>query len=155
VTELKRHFPDNRLAKALSAAPPRTVAQCLAAADTNVASIAGSCRDQVMDAIGQLESLMKAWPAEPDEGFLMNVYTAGLKIVGVATAGGLPLVDRAIGSLLDVVDGQLTHSSPVKEPIEVHVATAKMLAQTGMGEAPAEQLLAGLAKVRDKHRAAR
>lgn len=153
MTELKRYFPDNRLAKALSAARPRSVAQCLEAAEMNVASIAGSCRDQVMGAIAELEGLVRAWPAEPDERFLDSVYSTGLKIVGVATAGGLPLVDRAVASLLDVIDGQLTHGSAVKEPVEVHVATAKMLAQTGMGEAQAQQFLAGLAKVRDKHRA--
>lgn len=149
MSDVKQFFPANRLASALSTATPKTVEQCLRQADENLRHISIACRDHIDGSLGLVEATLPAWPAAYDRDYLCALQEMIVRIIGVATTAGLPILDQAAASLTDVIDAMILNERWERPPVVVHVNAMRLLRNPALDRASASHLLTELAKVRD------
>jgi hypothetical protein len=148
MSSLQRYFPSNQLAAALSKATPRTMRECLNQANENLRHIAAACLAHVDNGLDLLEATLASWPDSKKPEYLQDLYQLSLRLIGAGTVAGLPHVDRAARSLCDVLDGLITRDLWEKGPIEVHVASMRLLRDPAALGAGAEAIVEGLQLVR-------
>lgn len=153
MTSLRQYFPANRLANSMATARPLSVEQCLRQADENLRQIAMACRDHLDRSLELLESTLENWPESPNIDYLSSLYHMAVRMIGVASTAGLPALDEAAASLSDVLDALQSGHAWERAPVEVHVRAMRLLREPKQLPDGGVQLLAGLAKVRQRYKA--
>ncbi len=151
MSDVRRHFPANRLASALAGARPASAEQALRRADENLQGMAGVCLELVERSIRLIEAAANAYPPGHDAGYLASLYRIVVSIVGAATTAGLPALDQAAASLADVLDGMMIRRTWDGAAVDVHIKSMRLLKDPSMQGENAELLLGQLARVRKLH----
>lgn len=152
MNESRVHFPRNRLAAVISNTSPRVIRECIEQAESNLKLIAGDCAAHIETSLCRLEHNLSGWPTHPDAEYLASLYEPCLSMIGSATVAGLPDLDQAAKSLCDVLDGFWATSTWERDPVQVHIASMRLLQQPAALGAAATQVLEGLQKVRSKYK---
>lgn len=150
MSSLRRYFPSNQLSIALAKAPPRTVRECLNQANENLRHISAACLAHLDTGLDLLEATMAEWPGSADPDYLQGLYQQSLRLIGTGTVAGLPEIDRAARSLCDVLDGLITRGLWEKGPVEVHIASLRLLRSPQSLGAGVDAILEGLHHVRKR-----
>lgn len=148
---VQNFYPPNRVAIALKKATPCTVGECIRQADENLRHIAQACLDHVDSNLEKMEAALQSWPAAEDRDYLLALYNLSLRLVGVASVGGLKDLDLTAKSLCDVVDGLLARSAWEREPISVHVSAMRLLRHPEALGGGVSVVVDGLMRVRQRY----
>lgn len=150
MSTLQYFFPENRLTKALGIARLRTVREGLKQADANLGQLAAACVEHVDRGLDLIEATMKRWPDSFDQQYLEELYHLSLKLIGVGSVAGLPDLDKTARSFCDVLDGLMTRQLWDRGPVDVHVATMRLLRTPDELGAGLATVMQGLLRVRDR-----
>jgi len=91
-------------------------------------------------------------PESPNPDYLSSLYQMVVRMIGVASAAGLPALDEAAASLSDILDAMQSGHPWERAPVEVHVRSMRLLREPKQLPDGGEQLSAGLAKVRQRYK---
>jgi len=142
-------YPKMKLAAQLREAGGQTVADSLAAADTNLEALRPTCLDELRSAVAAAAAAFQRLPDAFDAEALKELYGIAARAVGIGVVSGAPGADVALVSLCDLLDRLANSGRRDREAIGVHVQTLQLLAWQGdvLDAAATQRLLDGLRKV--------
>ncbi len=132
-----------RLTSLIDASGGMTVLKGLREAEANT----GSMRDEAMAAVDAVLCELEALTARPGDdvgAWLGRIYTLTASLLDVAGPFGLQAMCSASYSLCDLVDRQIRARRCDAPPIQVHVASLRLLSQPEPAPGAHQQVLDGL-----------
>lgn len=145
---VKVHKPRHTLPKKLRTGPMMDVPSAVKRAEAAVAQIADKLLDAVDADIETAEAALADYLRTPGPAPMQAIYDCGDRLAGIAAACGLrPLADAALGTC-ELLDGMTATGRSDPRAVAVHVSALRLLRQ--QGDAGADAVLAGLAKVRER-----
>lgn len=135
-----------RLSKLIDSAGGGTVISALRAAEENTLTLRDEAFGTVDAILNDLESLMAAAPEDPAD-WLGRVYALSSSLLDVSGPCGLEDMCKAAYSLCDLTDRQKQRGGCELAPVQVHVASLKLLRQLNESAQARQQVLAGLEKI--------
>lgn len=135
-----------RLVSLIGAAGGMTVVSALRAAEANNETLRAGALDAVDAILADLEGLTARAP-EDATAWLDRVYALSSSLLDVAGPFGLADMCKAAYSLCDLADRQKRAGLCEAAPVQVHVASLKLLRQLDQPPAARALILAGLEKL--------
>ncbi|MDO9223183.1 MAG: chemotaxis protein CheE [Caulobacter sp.] len=132
-----------RLASLIDSSGGMTVIKALRSAEANTAPLREEALAAVDGILTDLEALTAVRPDEPAAD-LARVYVLSASLLDVAGPFGLEDMCKAAYSLCDLVDRQTRAGRCDMPPVQVHVASLRVLAQAGQSAEARAQVLSGL-----------
>ncbi len=145
-------FPTYRLAKILRQPGGKSVAAALKDAEEGVAGLVEPCLAAIDVAMKAIDGHLASMTAGSTAAAADRLYKEANGIIGLASAAGLPEMDRAAYSLCDLLDRMQAAGRWDRSAIVVHVQALYLLRQpSALGSDGSVRLvLLGLKKVREK-----
>lgn len=140
-------FPKLKLEQLLRAPGGTPVAEALAQAEANLATIRPTCLADLMNLLVQVEAVFARLAAQPDPADLAELYRISVRGIGAGDVCGAPAVDEALGSLCELLDQAQAGGGRHRDAIGVHVRSWRLLMDPNLPKPGAASILEGLRKV--------
>ena len=140
-------FPKLKLEQLLRAPGGAPIAEALAQAEANLATIRPTCLADMLDLLVQVEAAFARLGAAPDPARLAELYAIAVRGIGAGAVCGASAVDEALGSLCELLDQAQTCGGHHRDAIGVHVRSWRLLMDPNLPRPGAAAILDGLRKV--------